>query len=242
MPLGCGAYVPTHARFGKAREAIFRGFYVGKTRLNPALERKTQPAGVLLPEDVRKGQLPDSKKPRGNAMDQSLKSPGPKHPGRRLSRHVRTVADKARADAQPSGSTGWRGCAPPFPKTKAVSKRRSRRISAIAAPPKPRSPRRYWCSARSSTPPTSEEMDDAAARRHRAAIRPGQEPADPSAARRRRHHRALELSVAADAGAGGRRDRRRQSRDDQAERTGAAVLRTAERGDLDQVRRHRNLS
>ena len=60
-----------------------------------------------------------------------------------------------------------------------------------------------------------------------AAILAGQEPADPAAARRGRHHRAVELSVAADAGAGGRRDRGRQSGDDQAERIDAALLRPA---------------
>ena len=83
-------------------------------------------------------------------------------------------------------------------------------------------------------------MDGAAAGPDRAAIHARQKPADPAAARRRRHHRAVELSAAADAGAGGGRARRRQPRDDQAERTGAAIFRAAEASDRGQIRRHRD--
>ena len=86
----------------------------------------------------------------------------------------------------------------------------------------------------------SEEMDGAAARCDRAAIHARQKPAAAAAARRRRHHRAVELSAATDAGAGGGRARRGQPRDDQAERTGAAVFRAAARGDRGQIRRHRD--
>ena len=73
-----------------------------------------------------------------------------------------------------------------------------------------------------------------------AAVLAGQKSADPAAARRGRHHRAVELSAAADAGAGDRGDRRRQSGDDQAERTDAALRRPAAGNHRRQIRRRRD--
>ena len=89
---------------------------------------------------------------------------------------------------------------------------------------------------------TPEELDGAAARRDRAAIPARAQPADAAAARRRRHHRALELSAAADARARDRRDRRRQPRHHQAERTRAALLGAAEGDGRAKIRRRPSCS
>ena len=142
---------------------------------------------------------------------------------------------------EPSGSTGWRGCARRRGQRGPLRGRRSRRISAIAAPTE---------TTIAETMLVLGEIKHAAKhlkkwmapQRVSTALQflPGQKPPDPAAARRRRHHRAVELSAAADAGAGGRRARRGQPRDDQAERTGAAVFRAAEGSDRAEIRRRRD--
>ena len=172
-------------------------------------------------------------------MDQPLKSPGQTaldDAFHRLLELSRTMP----APIWPSGSTGWRGCARRFRRTSAF---RAGDLGGFRPSQQDRDhDRRDHAGARrdQARHQASEEMDGAAAGFDRAAIHAGQKPPDPAAARRRRHHRAVELSAAAHAGAGGGRACRRQSRDDQAERAGAAVFRAAQGSDRREIRRHRN--
>ena len=191
-------------------------------------------------QKLRKSPALEAKNPRGNAMDQSLKSPGQSalddafHAMFELSRTTPapTLGGAPRpAGAAARGDLGQRG---PLRAGDLGGFRPSQRH-------RDRDRRNHAGARRNQARrQTSEEMDGAAAGFDRAAIHARQKPADPAAARRRRHHRAVELSAAADAGAGGGRARRGQSGDDQAERAGAAVFRAAEGSDRGQIRRHRN--
>ena len=185
--------------------------------------------------------LSTGKAPEGKPMDQPVKSPAQRALEDAFRRACSSCRGRRRRRPWPSGSTGWRGCARRSRTTK------PRFEQAISADFGHRSQhrdrdRRDLARARrdQARRQTSEEMDGAAAGRDRAAIPAGQKPPDAAAARRGRHHRAVELSAAVDAGAGGRRAGRRQPGDDQAERTGAAVLGAAGASDRGEIRRHRD--
>ena len=194
------------------------------------------PRPGMTAEWVRRRTLDTNDQTRGNAMDQSLKSPASVRPRRRLPCPVRRLARRAPAELRcqdrPAAAAarrdrGERGALRAGDLGRFRPPRRGRDHHRRDAVPLCRD------QARRKAP---EEMDGAAARPHRAAIHAGQEPPDPAAARRGRHHRALELSAAADAGARDRRDRRRQPRDDQAGRADAAFLGALEGGDRAKIR------